>query len=181
MQKERENEKKLIAKMKEYINEEKIKNNIFDLVFICIGTDRMTGDSFGTIVGRKIKQKLERYNFSNINIYGTLEKNVCYTNINETINLIEKRHPKSCVIAIDSALGEKEDIGKVIINKEKIHLGKGLNKNRIELGDISIRAVVAKNSRLPNYNFYSLQNVSLNEVIKLSDIVANGIVEAILN
>ena len=174
-----ENEVKL--KIKKYINEEKNRKNDLDVVFICIGTDRMTGDSFGPLVGTKIEEKLKEYNISNVNVYGTLNKNVCYTNINETLNIVKNRHPNSCIIAIDSALGEKEDIGSIIIKKDQMHIGKGLNKKRIEIGDISIKAVVAKNSKLPNHNFYLLQNVSLNEVMKLSNIVAKGIVDAILN
>ncbi|MBP3256212.1 MAG: spore protease YyaC [Clostridia bacterium] len=168
-------------RIRKYINEEKNKKNILDVVLVCIGTDRMTGDSFGPLVGSKIKEKLEKYNISNINVYGTLNNNVCYTNIKETMELIKNRHQSSCVIAIDSALGEKEDIGKIIVNKEKIHIGKGLNKNKIELGDISIKAVVGKNCKLSNYNFYILQNTSLNEVIKLSNKVADGVIDAILN
>lgn len=181
MQREIDCENEITFKIQKYINEEKNKTNIFDLVFICIGTDRMTGDSFGPLVGSKIEEKLKKHNISNINVYGTLDKNVCYTNINETLEIIRSRHPNSYIIAIDSALGEKENIGKIIINKEEMHIGKGLNKNKIELGDISIKAIVAKNSKIPNHNFYILQNVSLNEVMKLSNIVANGVVGAILN
>ena len=38
--------------------------------------------------------------------------------------------------------------GKIIVEKEKLILGKGLNKNKIEVGDISIKAVVGKNYKL---------------------------------
>ena len=174
-------ENEIIFKIKKYVKEEKNNKKIFDIVFLCIGTDRMTGDAFGPIVGSKLQEKLEKYNISNINVYGTLGKNVCYTNIGETLKIINDRHPNSCVIAIDSALGEKEDIGKIIINKEQIHIGKGLGKNKIELGDISIKAIVGKNSKIPNHNFYILQNISLYEVMKLSNTVANSIVKAILS
>lgn len=58
-------------------------------------------------------------------------------------------------------------------------LGKGLNKSKIEVGDISIKAVVGKNYKLPNYNFSHLQNISLNVVITLADIVSDAIAEVI--
>ena len=58
-------------------------------------------------------------------------------------------------------------------------LGKGLNKNKIEIGDLSIKAVVGKNNKIPYYNFTVLQNVSLNVVIRMASMVAEGIVEII--
>ena len=169
----------ITEKLKQYINCQKNNKDFLNIVILCIGTDRMTGDSFGPLVGSLLEEKLEKSNICNINIYGTLEKNVCYTNIHEILNLIEDRHPSSCVIVIDSALSNKENIGKVIVSNEEMHIGKGLNKKKIEIGNISIKAIVGKNTKIPKYNFYTLQTVSLNEVIKLSRIVSNCIINAI--
>lgn len=168
-----------IRKMRKLIYKKKIENNFMDIVFLCIGTDRIIGDSFGPIVGSNLKNKLERYNICNINVYGTLEDNVSYTNINKVENIIYNRHPKSCVIAIDSALSDKENIGKIYASEGKLVLGKGLNKRRIEIGDISIKGVVGKNYKIPQYNFSMLQNISLNEVIKLANLVTDGLLEVI--
>ena len=60
-----------------------------------------------------------------------------------------------------------------------IYERKSLDKNKIEVGDISIKAVVAKNHKMPNYNFKVLQNISLNVVMTLADIVAEGITKTI--
>lgn len=163
----------LSIKIKKYIKEQ---NNISNLVFLCIGTDRMTGDAFGPLVGSKIKEKLEKYN---INVYGTLDKNVCWTNIGETIEKIYSKYSKPCIIAVDSALSKKENIGKIIVSKEKMHIGGGLNKKKIEVGDISIKAVVGSDLKIPEHNFYALQNVSLNEVMKMVNTVSNGIFHAL--
>ena len=154
-------------------------NNNTGLVFVCIGTDRMTGDSFGPLVGTKLKNKFEQYNICNIDIYGTLENNISYSNIQFVKKNIEQRHRNSCIIAIDSALSNKENIGKIFTKEGKLELGKGLNKKKIEIGDISIKGVVGKNYILPQYNFNALQNASLNEVIKLSDVVVDSITDAI--
>ena len=167
-------EEELSIKIKKYIKE---KKNISNLVFLCIGTDRMTGDALGPLVGTKLKEKLER--FHNINIYGTLEKNLCCTNIDETISILKNIYINPCIIAIDSALSKKENIGKIVINDESMKIGRGLNKKKIEIGDISIKAIVGYDSKLPTHNFYTLQNVSLNEVIKMANIVTNGILSAI--
>ena len=58
-------------------------------------------------------------------------------------------------------------------------LANGLYKPKIEVGDISVKAVVGKNYKLSKYNFLSLQNISLNEVMNLAKIVAEGIYEVI--
>ena len=174
-----QNKKEFVYKIKKYIWQEKNRREITNLVFLCIGTDRVIGDAFGPLVGSELEEKLSKYNISNINIYGTLNENVCYTNIYEVLKKIKDRHPKSCLIAIDSALASKDSIGNIIISPEKMYIGKGLNKKKIEFGDISIKAIVGKDSKMPNHNFYILQNTSLNDIMQLSKTVANYIIEAI--
>ena len=68
-----------------YIYEEKRANNYLEIVFLCIGTDRLIGDCFGPLVGTKLEELLQKYNIFNINIYGTLKENICYTNIEKKI------------------------------------------------------------------------------------------------
>lgn len=174
-----EQKEELIQELGRYLYQEKRKRGYLELVFLCIGTDRMTGDCFGPLVGSKLQEKLEDYNIFNITIYGTLKENVCYTNIKEVLKRIEMRHPEACIIVIDAALSTQEKIGEIFVQKEKMLLGKGLNKSKIEVGDISIKAVVGKNYKLPNYNFSHLQNISLNVVITLADIVSDAIAEVI--
>ena len=67
------------------INEKK-KNNYKQIALLCIGTDKMTGDCFGPLVGTKLMQLLEDYNIYNVNIYGSLEKNINYTNILDSLS-----------------------------------------------------------------------------------------------
>lgn len=177
--KENEQKEQLIQELGSYLYQEKRKRGYLELVFLCIGTDRMTGDCFGPLVGSKLEEKLENYNIFNINIYGTLKENVCYTNIKEILKKIEMEHPKAYLIVLDAALATEEKIGNIVVKKEKMILGRGLNKVKIEIGDISIKAVVGRNYKLPNYNFSHLQNISLNVVITMANIVAEAIVEVI--
>ena len=162
-----------------YIYEEKKKNNFLEIVFLCIGTDRLIGDAFGPLVGSKLEKLLKVYNIFNINIYGTLEENLCYTNVEKYLLKIQKEQPNASVVVIDAALSKEVNIGKIFVQRQKTILAKGLNKAKVEIGDISIKAVVGKNYKLSKYNFLSLQNISLNEVINLSNIVAEGIYEVI--
>lgn len=162
-----------------FLYQEKRKKGYLELVFLCIGTDRLTGDCFGPLVGTKLQERLEQYNIFNISIYGTLKENICYTNIKEVLDKIATRHKHACIIVIDAALSTEENIGRIFVQKGRMPLGKGLGKAKIEVGDIGIKAVVGKNYKLANYNFSSLQHISLNVVITLADIVADGIVEVI--
>ena len=157
----------------------KRNQKFLEIIFLCIGTDKIIGDCFGPLVGSKLKELLENYNIFNINIYGTLENNVNYINVENIINDIKKSYSNPYIIVIDAALSKKENIGKIYIKKEKTILGSGLSKNKIEIGNLSIKAVVGKDYKLPKYNFLVLQNISLNVVFKLSNILAEAIVETI--
>ncbi len=158
---------------------QKVNNNYSQVVFVCVGTDRVIGDCLGPLVGSKLIKLIENYNIFNINIYGTLEENINYMNIQNVIKRINKYHENACVVIVDAALSKSENIGKIFVSTTKTVLGKGINKNKIAIGDISIKAVVGKDFRIPKYNFRNLQDTSLGLVIKLSETVANGIFEVI--
>lgn len=175
--KEKQIKESFIQDFSAYLYEERKK--YFEIVFLCIGTDRVIGDCLGPLVGTMLEEKLEKYNIFNLSIYGTLQKNICYTNVEEILELIQKKHKNAYVIVIDAALSNKENIGKIFIKKEKMILGKSLNKTKVEIGDISIKAVVGKDYKLSKYNFTSLQNISLSVVISLSKLIADGIYEVI--
>lgn len=166
-----------IQEFSNYIYQEKRK--VFEIVFLCIGTDRIIGDCLGPLVGTMLEEKLEKYNIFNFTIYGTLQKNICYTNIQEMLEILEKKHKNACIVVIDAALSNKENIGKIFIKKEKMVLGKSLNKAKVEIGDISIKAVVGKDYKLSKYNFSSMQNISLSVVIRLANLISEGIYEVI--
>lgn len=153
-----------------------VQKGSLETTFLCIGTDRITGDCFGPLVGSKLINLLQEYNFSNINIYGSLERNLNYESVSRIIKTINN---KSTIIVIDAALSKRENIGKIFVSNKKTILGKGLDKNKIEIGDISIKTVVAKDYKMARYNFKALQNISLNGVMTLADIVAEGIYEVI--
>lgn len=159
--------------------QQKKKKSVTELVFICIGTDRIIGDCLGPLVGTKLEEKLGSDNIANLAIYGTLKENISYTNMKEKVTQIQKKHPYAYLIIIDAALSQEEQIGKIFVKQGQTILGKALNKTKIKIGDLSIKAVVGKNYKLPKHNFSSLQNVSLNSVIILAEIIAEGICEVI--
>lgn len=149
-----------------------------DLVFLCIGTDRVTGDCFGPLVGYRLNRLLKNlYRRKDILVVGDLEEPVSTSNIKEKMQYLYKICPNPYIIAIDAAVSRKEKVGNLVIAKEGIKIGKGLDKNLQEVGNISIKAVVSKDYHIPKMNFMGLQNVPLSLVMDLAETTANGIYE----
>lgn len=149
-----------------------------DYIFLCVGSDRVTGDAFGPLVGKKLEELLQNY-YNNIHIIGTLENPINANNLNKTILKIQQNFKNPCIIAIDSALSKQEDIGRIFVTNKEMKLANSIGKGSVDIGNISIKGVVAKNHRMSKQNFYELQNTSLNLVIKLADIASMGIYEVI--
>lgn len=139
---------------------EKIRDlEISELIFLCIGTDRITGDSFGPLVGYKLDKILKGE--ENIKVIGTLENVVCAHNISYIMNNINNNYEKPFLIAIDAALSNKTKAGKIIVSKTGMNIGSSVNKKNIYAGDMSIKGIVSKDLKNPKYNFKLLQNTPL--------------------
>ena len=156
------------------------KKNYSHLIFLCIGTDRVTGDSFGPLVGYRLKKLLTTLQYQgHILVIGDLEEIVCATNIEEKLKYIQEHCYMPYIVVIDAAFSSKEDIGKIIIHKKGMQIGKGMNKKFKEIGQVSIKGIVAKDYKIPKVNYTILQNIPLGRVMELSEYTANGIYEVI--
>ena len=60
-----------------------------------------------------------------------------------------------------------------------MNIGSGLNKKSIYIGDISIKGIVSKDFKKPQYNFKMLQNTSLGLIMNMADCVSQGIYNVI--
>lgn len=156
----------------------KINDNYSDLVFLCIGTDRMTGDCFGPLVGNRIKEAIVNDNI-NCTVYGDLENPLIYSDVDKSLKEISEKCKNPCIIAIDAALSKESNIGKILVRKGGLRFGEAINKGRREVGNISIKAIIGRNYKRAHKNMELLQNTSLNFVMNLVDIVSEGILEII--
>ena len=138
------------------------------IIFLCIGTDRATGDSLGPIIGYKLKN-IER---KNIYIYGSLEYPVHSINLAEVLNKIKTSFINPFIIGIDASLGSVQNIGKVFIEDSPLHPGLALDKDLPEVGEMNIKGVVNISG---NLEFMLLQNTRLFVVMSLADSIAQGI------
>lgn len=153
------------------ISHESNKGN--PIVFLCIGTDRSTGDSLGPLVGNKLNL-LTR---NKLNVYGTLQNPVHAKNLKETVSEINTTFKSPYIIAIDACLGKLSNVGKIFITQGPLYPGTALNKDLPAVGNLSITGIVNICSSL---EFMILQNTRLYNVMKLADIISISIHQFIL-
>lgn len=138
-----------------------------ELVIVCIGTDRATGDSLGPLVGYKLKN----LTYDKVTLYGTLDTPVHAKNLEETLSEIVKKHKDALVIAIDACLGATQNVGCLSLGEGAIKPGAGVKKELPPVGHIHITGIVNFSSLM---NMVILQNTRLSLVMKMADTIASG-------
>jgi putative sporulation protein YyaC len=140
----------------------------FELIILCIGTDRSTGDSLGPLVG----SKLADLGIASAMVFGTLDFPVHAVNLHQTITQIQSQYQKPFIIAVDACLGRFENIGYISIKEGSLQPGTGVNKNLPAVGDLQIVGIVNVGGFM---EYMVLQNTRLNLVMKMADIISQGI------
>ena len=143
-----------------------------ELVFLCIGTDRLTGDCLGPYVGQQLTRQLP----GKFHIYGTLSHPVHALNLCDTSSHIIKRHPQALVVAIDASLGQKKHLGYVTIGDGALYPGAAVQKELPPVGDIHVTGIVNTAGLLEQL---TLQTTRLSTVIHLADKITQGILAMI--
>ena len=139
-----------------------------EIVFLCIGSDRVTGDCLGPYIGYRLSQ----YHIPGVFIYGTLQNPVHAVNLSSILSRINHLHPQALIIAIDSSLGEKKHLGYVTIGNGALYPGAAVQKDLPPVGDIFITGVVNISGIL---EYLTLQTTRLATVISLADTITQGI------
>lgn len=135
------------------------------IIFLCIGTDRSTGDSLGPLTGHMINL----YNLSNIYVYGTLEAPVHAGNLEKTISYIYSNFNNPYIIAIDACLGKLHDVGKIYIDTGSLYPGMALNKSLPPIGDLNITGIVNISGK---FEYMILQNTRLYTVMSIANCIS---------
>lgn len=132
-----------------------------DVFFLCVGTDRISGDSFAPFVGNYLKE------LGYENVLGTIDEPVHALNLDENISKIPSG---KTIIAIDASLGKEENIGKLVFNTGKLHAGRGVGKILTPVGDYNIHGVVNRNYGGVSKEMTTtlLSNTRLSIVLKLA-------------
>lgn len=153
-----------------------MNNNNLKKVILCIGTSKCIGDSLGPLVGESLYKKI---NSSNIFILGNLKNNITYQNVGIILNKINKNEKDFYVIVIDSALSNKKNIGKIVVCRKKMIIGRALNKPYYSFGNLSIKGIVGENKENFIKNYKELSNVSEKLIIDMSKKISNKILQLI--
>ncbi len=156
--------------LKTLISEKKCKTeNISEIVLICIGSDRATGDCLGPMVGHRMS-KYQR----NFSVYGTLEKPVHAKNLSAALSFIGKYHKDALIIAIDASLGRAEHVGYITLGEGSLSPGVGVDKDLPDVGDLFITGIVNL-AAFKGAGHLLLQTTRLNTVMQLTDFICMGL------
>lgn len=142
-----------------------------EMVFLCIGSDRITGDSLGPLIGYQLFPYCNRL----FHVYGTLDDPVHALNLSDRISYIHSRHPESLLIAIDASLGSRRHQGYITIGNGAIRPGAGAGKSLPEVGDIFITGIVNVSG---SFEQLLLQTTRLATIFHMAESISQGILLA---
>lgn len=142
------------------------------IIFLCIGTDRSTGDSLGPLVGSKLAQMP----LFDITVIGTLEEPVHAVNLQETMERIQNQFPKAFIVAIDACLGQFKSVGYIELGLGPLIPGAGVHKNLPAIGDIYMKGIVNFSGFM---EYAILQNTRLSIVMNMAHAMATIIGDAV--
>ncbi|MBP2002347.1 putative sporulation protein YyaC [Paenibacillus shirakamiensis] len=143
-----------------------------EIVIVCIGTDRSTGDCLGPLVGTA----LAKLNSPLFHLFGTLDEPVHAMNLQDTLEHIEEQFVNPFVIGIDACLGQSSSVGCIQVVQGPLRPGAGVNKELPPVGDIHLTGIVNVGGFM---EYFVLQNTRLSLVMRLSDLIATSLYTSI--
>ncbi|WP_240041166.1 spore protease YyaC [Paenibacillus ginsengarvi] len=131
------------------------------IVFVCIGTDRSTGDALGPLTGTLLREAGYRH------VIGTLDAPCDASNLEVRLSEIPAGR---IAVAIDACLGLPTSVGLFQVADQPLMPGKSVGRFLPPVGRYSIAAIVNKDG--PK-QYWILQSTSLHLVLAMArDIVA---------
>ena len=137
-----------------------------DLIILCIGTDRSTGDALGPLTGTKLRS-FNPYP----HIYGTLDEPVHASNLHDNIQSIQRNFDNPFIIAVDACLGRLESVGCVSLGRGSLKPGAAVNKDLPAVGNAYVTGIVNVSGFMEHL---VLQSTRLSLVMKMADTIAHA-------
>lgn len=162
------NDKEAIQQISDKLYELIKPNKIREVVVVCIGTDRSTGDSLGPLIG----SKLNEHSLATMHVYGNLEHPVHALNLEETLTHIHERFQKPLIIGVDACLGKIESVGHITVGSGPIKPGTAVKKKLPDVGEVHLTGIVNVGGMM---EYFVLQNTRLFTVMNLATIIAESI------
>lgn len=151
------------------IEEHKKKYGPSPILFLCIGSDRVTGDCLGPLIGYKLSNIQE---FLHVPIFGTLQEPVHAINLKDTLHTIKMEYQNPLIIAIDASIGDNSHIGYITLSNRSLRPGLGVEKDLPEVGHITITGIVGDEC---NFHSSFLHHTPLSLVMSLADCIFYGL------
>lgn len=145
-----------------------------EMVVVCVGTDRSTGDSLGPLVGTQL-QKLLHPKF---HLFGTLDEPVHAVNLKEILSSIQQDFKDPFIVAIDACLGQVNSVGCIQIGDGPIKPGAGVHKELPAIGHIHITGIVNVGGFM---EYFVLQNTRLSLVMGMAKAISRSLYLALVN
>jgi len=138
------------------------------IIILCIGSDRSTGDSLGPLVG----SMLEELHPLNATVMGTLSRPVHALNLAETRALISEKYSSLPILAVDAGLGQIHKIGCLEVGKGSLKPGAAVRKKLPPIGHLFITGIVNVGGLM---EMMVLQTTRLGVVLPLARFISWGI------
>lgn len=142
-----------------------------EIVIMCIGTDRSTGDALGPIVGSRLLQ----LGFDERHLFGTLNHPVHAMNLIDVIEQIRQQYHHPFIVAVDACLGQSSSVGHIQVGIGPVKPGAGVNKDLPPVGDIHLTGIVNVGGFM---EYFVLQNTRLSIVFNMAEVIAESLYHA---
>lgn len=137
-----------------------------EMTFLCIGTDRSSGDCLGPWIGTLLAEAgFER-------VIGTLEHPCDAEKLPDVIALLPEG---GTVLAIDACLGRPESVGAYLVSAEPLIPARSIGRPFPPIGSYSIAGIVNAAGPKP---YWTLQTTSLYRVMHMAREAAEAIIRA---
>ncbi|MBW5447913.1 spore protease YyaC [Cohnella sp. CFH 77786] len=142
------------------------RHPLSEMTFLCIGTDRSSGDCLGPWVGTLLAEAgFER-------VVGTLE-NPC--DAEKLPDAIAALPPSGIILAVDACLGRPESVGAYLAAANPLIPGRSVGKPLPPVGAFSVAGIVNAAGPKP---YWSLQTTSVLRVMNMAREIADAIVRS---
>ncbi len=152
------------------IADKAVNTTYMNVLFLCIGSEKISGDSLGPIVGTLLREKYKLP----YPVIGCEDMPVNGVNIDKYKNYVHRFFPAHRIIAIDAALGDKGDIGRIRYRRGGVRAGGALGLNNQPVGELAILGVVGERGGEP---MQTLLNTPFERVVSLAERIAQAINE----
>ncbi|MDI4647565.1 spore protease YyaC [Cohnella hashimotonis] len=143
------------------------RNPGMPILFLCIGTDRSTGDSLGPLVGTMLEER------GVSGVIGTLREPCDADRLGREASALPA---DAVVIAIDACLGRPENVGRFLLAEGSLQPARSVGGALPPVGDYSVAAVVGEFGPKP---YITLQTTSLYAVMEMAKRIADAAAAAL--